>query len=271
MAIRTHLGRDLDLRLPSNLALVVTIGAAGIIAGLIWLNGNLGDRWLAPGAALVYWILTREIDPDHWWTATLASIFTATWVLLGYESVSLLAIAALGMAARLIAGSTGRRPLLSDLLVVGAGGIAIGYTFAGWVGGFGLAVAIFLEWSYRDTSTRVSPVVAGATAAGTTVVATLSGAFPQSVPDTDRSSLLLIGALALYLIVREPAPHISVVDARHSAALEATRVHVARIVVGLALFTITLGDGLSLAVVAPLAVTMTLVAISNEIPTTPRT
>lgn len=265
MQFRTHLGRPIDLKLVSNALVVGIAGVTAIGALIVWLDGGGVRVWLAPAAAGIYWALNREIDPDHPWTAVAAAAFAGGWLLTDVPTASLLAVGGLMVAARLTGGTTGRRPLLSDLLVLAVGGTAISFTVEGWVGGFSLAIGMLLDARYRDAETNAPIVVALLTAVGATLVLTLGGGLPATFSPT-RPAMIVIGLIALALIVREPSRLSSLVDARHQSPLDKNRIHAGRLLVGLAFFVMTAAAGLSLSEVLPAAVAMGLAVVSNELP-----
>lgn len=236
MAFRTHLGRPLDLRLRSNQAVVALVALSALAALVWWLRGEPAPVFLAPAHAFVLWALVREIDPDHQWSALTAGLLGAVWVLAGNEMVSILAVGGLLVAARLVSATTGRRPLLGDLVVVSAGGVAIGFTAAGWVAGFALAVGLYLDDRKAQASRVVQVAASALTAAGATVVAALAGAFPATLPTVAPGVAVAAGATALILVVRQPLAPISRVDARYAAPLDQDRLHLSRALVGLAVF-----------------------------------
>lgn len=254
----------MDIRSPSNVVVgILTLITAGI-AVLLWLNDTPGEIVLAPIHTFLVWALVREVDPDHEWTALVAATLTAVWALTGGTVASALAIAGLVLAARIVTSTTGRRPLPLDLVVVSVFGIAIGFTVEGWVAGFGIALAIYRDDRFHEKSRLMGVGASAATAIGTTVVATLTNAFPERLPDIDQGMAIVAGLVTLAVIAREPAAPISQVDARHAAFLEKPRLYVSRSLVGILMFVMTLLTGVDaegmIIVVAAVALTI----ISNE-------
>ncbi len=266
MPIRTHIGRHFDLRLPSNLALAGLVALSAGTALVLWLNGSPPSIFLAPVFVFLIWALLREVDPDNWWTAVLGGVFGGAWVLAGRSVTSALAYAGLMLAARLVTETTGRRPLPVDLGVVAMGGIAVGFTIEGWVAGFGLALAIYLDDRLDPGPMRGMQVAAAAaTAVGTTVVGAAAGAFPERMPDIVPYLVISAGVIALLLVIREPVAPTSQVDARHRAFMRQDRLHASRALVGILMFAMTLLLGGDADGVVPLGVALLLALVSNEV------
>ena len=242
---------------------------AGAIGVWLWLSGEPGTVVLSPVYAFLTWALLREIDPDHNWTALAGAILTAAWSLAGGPVVSGLALTGLMIAARIVTSTTGRRPLLVDLVGVTVFGIVIGYTVAGWVGGFGIAIAIYLDDrlsgdGHRIDSHRGALMAASITAIGTTVVATASGAFTQQFVDVEQWAVLVAGAVALILLIRDPAAPVSQVDARHAAFISEQRLHASRSLIGCLVFVASIITGSESPGLIVLVVALGLAVISNE-------
>ncbi len=265
MRFRSHLARDFDVTVPSNVVAIVAIALSGIAAVIIILNGGDSGLWVAPGAALLYWALAREIDPDHPWTAMVAGPVGALWTLVDGPGLSLLAVGALMVGARIVVGTTGRRSLLSDWVVVGIGAIAISYTVSGWIGGFTLAVAMAIDGARQDDQARWRLVIPAIAAIAATVVLTAADGLPTAPWDIDPAALALVGGLGLILVLRGPVAPTSIVDARHGATLDQRQLHLGRATVAIASVAVTAAAGLSLSSVAPLVLTLGLVVVSNEL------
>lgn len=265
MPFRTHLGRSLDFSYKSNVALVALVGLAAGVALVLWLNGSPLDVFWAPLDVYITWVLVRELDPDHDWTALLAAVGAGVWSLALQPRASALAIAGLAVAARIVTSTTGRRPLPTDLAVVAALGIAISFTIEGFIAGFAIAVAIYLDDRLSGESRGMQIAAAAVNAIGAAVMATAARAFPQTLPEIVPYMAIATGVVALLLVVRDPAPPISQVDARHAAFIREDRLHASRALIGLALFAMTLLVGLDAITFAPLLGGLLLVLISNEV------
>lgn len=265
MPIRTHIGRHFEPRNPSNLAMAILVLLATGAALVLWLNASPISVFLAPVYVFLVWALLREIDPDNAWTSLVASAGAGAWVLAELPTVSALAIAGLMLAARLVGETTGRRPLPVDLAVVSVGGIAIGFTPEGWVAGFGIAIAIYLDDRLSSASSRGMQIAAAAaTATGTTIVGAAAGSFPSALPQILPAVVIPVGLLALLLVVREPPVPTSQVDARHGAFMRLDRIHASRSLVGVLVFAMALLLGPEAEAVVPVGVALLLALVSGE-------
>lgn len=265
MDFRSHLGRPLDPRNRFNIAVAAICVVSGAIAVWLWLDGEPGTVVLSPVYAFLTWALLRELDPDHNWTALAGAVFTAAWALSGGPVVSGLAIAGMMVAARIVTSTTGRRPLVVDLVGVSVLGIVIGFGVSGWVAGFGIAIAIYLDDRLGGGSSRAALLAAASTAIGTTLVATASDAFAERSPDIEQWVVVAAGVVALILLTRDPAPPISQVDARHAAFIDETRLHVSRSLVGCLVFGTSILTGSESPGVIVLVVALGLAVMSNEV------
>lgn len=265
MPIRSHIGRPLDPSARSNQLLIAVVVVTGAVAVALWLSGEpAGIIFFAPAQAFVIWALVREIDTDHEWTALVAAAAAGAWVLSGGAYLSVLAIGVLMLATRLVTESTGRRPLVIDLVAVGLGAL-VGFTVAGWVAAFGLAIALYLDDRFAPESRRLQIGVSALTAIGTTIVATASGAFPETLPELTPYIAISAGVLALLLVAREPADPITQVDARHKSFVSKERLHASRSLVGVLVFGMSLLIGADAEGLVPLLVALLLVVVSNEV------
>lgn len=265
MDFRSHLVRRIDIRSPSNVAIAILTVITGGIAVVRWLGAEPGEIVLAPVYVFLIWALIREIDPDHHWAALVGATLTAGWALSGANVTSALAIAGLMVAARIVTSTTGRRPLPLDLVAVGVFGVAIGFTVEGWAAGFGIALAIYLDDRFAVESRLMAVGAAAATAVGTTVMATLTSAFPERLPDIDQVMAIAAGLAALLLLIREPAHPISQVDARHAAFIDRSRLHSCRSMVGILLFLMTVLTGVDAGGMIVVVAALVLAIVSNEI------
>ena len=130
--MRTHIGRDIDLRHRPNLVialLTVAAAVAGLVVGLD--SGTVSLTWQTPAHVFLIWALLREIDPDHEWLAIVGGLGAGLWILTGGDVTTALATAGFMVAARLVVFSTGRRPLPTDLAVISLAAL-LGYTTEGW-------------------------------------------------------------------------------------------------------------------------------------------
>jgi hypothetical protein len=264
VAFRSHLTRTLDPRLPSNVAISALTLLAAAAGGVIALTADR-SLWLpilAGGATFATWGLGRELDPDHQATGLLAAIAAGALVLFGFD-ISILVTAAALLAARLVVETTGRRPLPGDLTAMVILASAVSFTALGWVFGFGLAIAIYLDDRMADFHKNQATLAAIGAAVGASLVATLTDAFPQALPPIRPPLTLALGILALIAVLRDPVDPVSLVDSRKKTPLRADRLHAARTLIGLlAFFGSLVGSG---DVTAELTVALTLaLALASE-------
>ena len=265
MAFRSHVGRGLDLGIWSNraiLGLSLIAAVAGVVATVIF-DGSL---WLAVQAGLVtflVWALTRELDPDRDSTALIAAALAGVWAILGLP-VDLLAIGGLVIGARLVAETTGRRPLRTDLFAIAVGALAISFTPLGFVAGFGIAIAIYVDSRMSDEHNRDALIAALVAATGSAVVVSLSGAFPTQLPPVQPPFVLAVAALTLVAVLREPPQPTSVVDSRRGNLLSGNRIHASRILVGGLTVAGALVAGPEASALAPVAAALALSLASSE-------
>lgn len=265
MRIRTHLGRPTDLSLMSNRLAAVITGAAAVGGVVAWLvTGALDPLW-APAHAALAWSLVREVDPDHDWTALAAAVVAGTWVAGGLASTSVLTLGGLILACRLVLNSTGRRPLSTDLAVAAAMATVISVSAMGWVAGFGLAVAIYIDERLSEDHNTTALVAALLGALGASAVATLTNAFPRELPQIGAPVVVVVGVLALVALIREPEPPISMVDSRMKSFMEPNRLLAVRGMFGVLVFLLSIVAGIDAAGVGPLAISLGLVLASNEL------
>lgn len=266
MAIRSHLTRDFGFRRRTHRLIL----AIGLVTGALAVIALLDDSkpttvLLAPVLVGVVWALTREIDPDHDWTAIVAGAFAGWWVLTEGSALSALAVAGLLAAARMMSETTGRRPLASDVAVLAALGTGIAFTAEGWVAGLGVAAAMYLDHRHAERRLRLQPWVAASTTLGATLVAWLTGV---ELRPGDVSTPMAVAAAvtALLLIVRRPALPLSVVDARRGTPLSSSRLHMSRAVIGIVVYGMTVVVGsVHVEHVVPLLAAVSLVIVSNEV------
>jgi hypothetical protein len=265
MPFRSHIGRGFDFKAAPTLTMFAIVVATGAVAGVLWLTGGSGALiFYAPAYAFVTWALLREIDPDHQWTALIGAAGAGAWVVLGGDYISLLPVAALLVSARLVTESTGRRPLFTDLAALGLASL-IGFSEAGWVAGFGLAVALYLDDRLSYESRGIQVAASAVIAVGTTLVASLTDAFPEVLPDVVPYLAIGSGALALLLVIRDPADPITQVDARHKSFLRRDRLHVSRSLIAILVVAMVLLLGQDAFGLVPLLFALTLALVSNEV------
>lgn len=138
MAIRSGITRGFDLSNLSNRFILAATPGVGIVAGLVTLF--IGDGWGsavrngfgAGGLAFLSWTIARELHPDGVALATVASLAAPFALLAGQPD--LLAAAMVMLAARVVAGTTGRAIHWIDLAVVLAVAAPVAWRSTGpWV------------------------------------------------------------------------------------------------------------------------------------------
>jgi hypothetical protein len=265
MAFRSHVGRGLDLSSRSNRLLLGLIAVSGLAGVVVWLSGGETAVLWAPVHVFLVWALTRELDPDHNSTALAAGLIAGLWVLVGFDAGGALPAIGLLLAARVVVNTTGRRPLLSDLVALGVLASAISFTATGWVTGYGLALAIYIDDRMAEKHTTVAAVMAALAALGSSAIATSSQVFPQQMPDINQLLVVMIGVLALMAVVREPESPTSLVDSRRKTPISQDRLHAGRGLIGVLVFVAAFLAGPDAAAMGPAVIALTLVLISNEI------
>jgi hypothetical protein len=257
--------RSMDLSHPNTRLIILLTLLTGVVGVVVWWSGGSTAALWAPVQTFVIWAFVREIDPDHPSTAVVAAIAAGVWVLLGLDFAGALAVAALMLAARFVVNTTGRRPLTTDLVVNGVLASVVAFTTIGWVAGFGLAVAIYIDDRMSHEPTTVATLTSALAALGASAVATFALVFPKEVPDVRPPMVIAIGFLALWAVVREPAMPTSLVDARYQAPLSQNRLHAGRSLMAILIFIATLLAGADVIQMGPLAIGLTLALVSNEI------
>ena len=236
MAFRSNIGRQMDFSLWSNRLITIGtlfVGAVGVLL-VIRFDAN---SWLpvqAGGATFLIWAITRELDPDREASALIAAGLVGLWALSGFQ-VDLLPLVGLLLTARLIVETTGRRPLQTDLIAMVIVATAISFTALGWVGGFGLAAALYADNRMTAEHNNQAIVAALLAALGSSAVAFLFGVVPRSLLSAMPLLAIAAAGLALLAVLRAPPQPTSVVDARTNAFLKPDRLQVARVAVGLLL------------------------------------
>ena len=257
--------RGFDVSSLSNRLMFGLIAVTGLAAVALWMSqGEYAVLW-APVHAFLVWALTRELDPDHDSTALVAALIAGLWVLVGFDVGGALPAIGLLLTARIVVNTTGRRPLVSDLAALGVLAAAISFTATGWVAGFGLAVAIYIDDRMAGDHTTAAALTALLAALGSSAVASLSQVFPRQMPDINQLPVVIIGVLALMAVVREPEPPTSLVDSRRKTPISQDRLHAGRGLVGVLVFVAAFLAGPDAAAMGPVVIALALVLISNEI------
>lgn len=265
MDLRSHLGRPLDFSYTSNRVIAVVTALAAVAAGILWISGeDVGLLW-APVHVFLMWALVRELDPDRHVTAVVAAVVAGAWVLLGVQIVGVLTIAGLMVAVRLVLNPVGLRPLNTDLAGVAVLATVISFTAAGWVAGFGVAIAIYIDARMAGETRRAPMIAAVAAAIGSSAVATAADALPDRLPDVQPVIVVLVGLMVLLIVVRDPLLLISTVDSNSTRPMETDRLHAARVLAGFLVFVAALLLGQEVATLGPLIIALALTLASDEL------
>jgi hypothetical protein len=169
------------------------------------------------------------------------------------------------LVARLLVETTGRRPLPGDLFVVALAATLMSFTPMGWVVGFGLAVAIYVDERMAEESSRVALLAALGAAVGSSVVTTLGDAFPRALPTFRPILIAATGLLALIAVLREPVDPVSFVDSRNKRFLRRDRVHAGRAAIGVLVFLGAIVSGEAALAVVPMALVVATALASTEV------
>lgn len=200
------------------------------------------------GAALTVfltWALVRELDPDHPLSALLGGV-AAGGVSIATATASALALAALMLSVRLVVRSTGLRPLLTDIAVVGAAVGALSRTPLVWAAGLALAFAVALDTGLPEPAPQRNLWLAGAIGLAVTLTAVLSDALRVSWSLPGATTTVLV-AVALALVVTAPTDDLRSVTDYRPTPLHPERLRVARLLTVGALTLGTLVGGAALA------------------------
>ncbi len=223
----SHVGRRIDLSYPSNRWAVGLTLVAGL-AGLIHPEGR-NSFWAAfqsGGTVILTWALTRELDPDRPATSVVAAVaagVVAVWT----GDASLIALGGLVAAARILTRSTGSWPLLTDIVVIGAGVGIFARSPLTWASGLAVAAAVALDTAMIHPAPRYHVWLAGAIGVAVTLSAVISDALPRdwSPPSIATIVIAILGTLAGLLTPVLPLNSFS--DFRNTR-LDPSRLRVAR-------------------------------------------
>ena len=263
---RSHVLRPIDPESPWNRGVLALSAVAGTVGVYLTLFQDAAPLLAieAAGTAFLSWALARELDPDRQVPALVLAVIGGGWVLLGYAS-AILPFAALLMAARLVVETTGRRPFPTDLSGLAVIATVVSFSPLGWVMGFGLAVAIYVDDRMAEESNRAALFAALAAAIGSSVVASLSGTFPRTVPTVDPLVTAALGVLALIAVLREPLDPVSFVDSRTKKFLRRDRLQAGRALTAIVVFFGVIVSGAQAPAVVPMALVVAVALTSTEV------
>jgi len=258
--------RPFDMADPWNRSVLFLSAMAGAVGAYLTLFQGRETLLAveAGGSTFLAWALCRELDPDRQTSAIAVAVFGGAWALLGMET-AILPFAGLLLVARLLVETTGRRPLPGDLLVVALAATLVSLTPLGWVMGFGLAVAIYVDERMAEESSRVALLAALAAAVGSSVVTNLSDAFPRTMPTFRPLLISSMGLLALVAVLREPVDPVSFVDSRNKRFLRRDRLHAGRAAAGVLVFLGAIVSGESALAVVPMGLVVATALASTEV------
>ncbi len=165
----THLGRVIDIRVPSNLYAVLVGGAFAFVALLLD-----APPIAAGGSAFLAWALGRELDPDRVLTANLAALAGGAAALY-FETASLGAVYLFLISARILSRTTGLSPTTVDLAVHVPIAAFVARSTIGWAAALVLAAAFALDSRAKPASSRNKDGWAAAVAVAATAVAAITG------------------------------------------------------------------------------------------------
>jgi len=156
----TTIGRPIDLRYPTNLAIVLL--TLVMFAAGIWTMTMRGESFVASvphslawaGTVFLSWALAREVDPDRWYSAFFAAAggFIAASM---YAPPPLLAIFWFLLALRFINRSTGHPPGLLDVAGFWAISAWLGWTTHWTFPWLSLPVLLFTGQRPRPATTQI--------------------------------------------------------------------------------------------------------------------
>jgi len=249
-----------------NRAILILSVIAGSVGALLTvaLDRELFLAVQAGATTFLSWALVRELDPDRQVSAMASAVVGGASALVGLPT-AILPFAALLVTSRLIVETTGRRPLPTDLAALAILATVISYTPLGWVMGFGLAIAIFIDDRMAVEHSRHALLAALAAAVGSSVVVTLVGALPESLPTIRPLLVSGMGLLALLAAIREPVEPVSFVDSRNKRFLRRDRLQAGRVAVGVIIFVGALVSGNGAGAVVPMALALAIALASTEV------
>ncbi|HSK07679.1 MAG TPA: hypothetical protein VK990_09185 [Acidimicrobiia bacterium] len=266
MRFRSHLMRPLDLSDTWNRSIVFLTAVAGAAGAYltIFQGRDILLALEASGSTFLAWALCRELDPDRQAPAVAVAVLGGGWALFGMET-AILPFAALLVVARILVETTGRRPLPVDLFAVALGASVVSLTPLGWVMGFGVAVAIYVDERMAEESNRLALLAALAAAVGSSVVTNLSDAFPGTMPTFRPLLISSMGLLALVAVLREPVDPVSFVDSRNKRFLRRDRLHAGRAAAGVLVFLGAIVSGETALAVVPMGLVVATALVSTEL------
>lgn len=208
----TALSRPLDFRYPSNV-FVAAISGLGFIVGL--LLGLFEDKellevvWLGVVTSMTVftaWALARELDPDHSFSAGIASVLALAGMIIWRETTNFFAFYLMLVVLRGVVRTVGIPLTLVDmgLLVVGAGLIAVTNS---WLLGVLAGAALVLD-GYLSRPNQAARFFGGLVVVVTFAVAALTQELSWEWTGRGVVLSVLAGISAVYLfaVITAAAP-----------------------------------------------------------------
>lgn len=239
----TALGRSIDLRYPTNLAIVLIGGAVAAGATLIQLALGLAGiealwwGFRAGATAFGAWVLGRELDPDHARAAFVAAA-AATAGLLTNQLPDLIALLWLVLLIRSLNQTTGLAPTTLDTISIVGLGSWMALT-ADW--SYAAVTSLGVLLSAESSPTRLRQMLAAALAALVALVLVgLSGFAP---PALTPAAVLAAGAALLMVPLIRDSRHPSSVGDHTGERLSGVRVQRGQITALIAGLLVVLVEG----------------------------
>lgn len=267
-ALRTAstLGRPLDLRYPTNLAIVALamlcwgVGTAmPRVQGVPWPAAALqGLIWA--GSMLLGWALGREADPDHPLSAFLAAGGSlAACILLGPPGFLLGFWALIGMRA--INRSPGAVPGVLDLVVLGGMTLWLGVSVHWLFAALGSPAVGMLGMSRRNTRLRIGltmllPLLS-------VVIAAACGHRLDVSRWREPEGVAVIALVFLAAIAVRGYRHVRSVGDRDQRLLGSGRVQAALAWAAVTPIALSVADGVGFRMVAPIAAAVAAAAVGR--------
>lgn len=206
----THIGRVIDLRLPSNRILfLVPAGAALVLFGLD--TTHLARAFAGALGSAAAWMLARELDPDRPHAATIAAV-TAPISTLIFGAPAPAALFVTMLTARILTRTTGFPPRTTDYAVVAVGAVLIADTPWGWAAGILLAFAVVRDAALPGDPPLNAGLWGAALAIGVTLRAALGDRLGDwVVPEPGAVAVLVLGLVGAAIVV-QPIPVLSLGD-----------------------------------------------------------